>query len=70
MDGVLQAEENRTGGVDKDLVPYAANDMGWNVTDWFGRAGAFPLRRKTYEIFAFCWSRVTGENNPVDRSPS
>lgn len=71
LDGVMQGpgapDEDRSGGFEQGgwLVPYADEDMGRFVDDWFAAAEAFLLGRKTYEIFAAYWPQVTDENNPV-----
>jgi len=70
LDGVMQApgdpnedpEGFRYGGWQ---VPFADDDMARLVSAWFENAGAFLLGRKTYEIFAGYWPRVTDENDPV-----
>ena len=71
LDGVMQAP----GGPAEDtaghfmhggwLVPHADADMGAAMVDIFGRAEAFLLGRKTYDIFAAHWPRVTDPDDPV-----
>jgi dihydrofolate reductase len=71
LDGVMQApggpDEDRSGDFRHGgwLVPYADADMGRIVTDVFAKTDAFLLGRKTYEIFAAHWPRVTDPDDPV-----
>jgi dihydrofolate reductase len=65
LDGVMQApggpDEDREGGFEHGgwLVPYADDELTRLVIDWMQPADAFLLGRKTYEIFAASWPRVT-----------
>jgi dihydrofolate reductase len=71
LDGVYQApggpEEDRTGGFELGgwSFPYADEDAGRLVVDWFAQADAFLLGRRTYDIFAAYWPLVTDENDPI-----
>jgi dihydrofolate reductase len=71
LDGVMQApggpEEDRSNGFEYGgwLVPFADEDMNRYVSEWFAQADAFLFGRKTYEIMAAYWPRVTDENDPV-----
>jgi dihydrofolate reductase len=70
LDGVMQCP----GAPDEDgtgyeyggwSVPYGDEDFGKFMTSVFVNAEAFLLGRKTYEIFASYWPRVTDESNPI-----
>jgi len=71
LDGVMQAPGAPTEDPSGDfkhggwLVPYADADMGRIVTNAFAAADAFLLGRKTYQIFAAHWPRVTDPSDPV-----
>ncbi len=71
LDGVMQApggpDEDRSGNFRHGgwLVPYADADMGRIIDDTFAATDAFLLGRKTYEIFAAHWPRVTDPADPV-----
>lgn len=71
LDGVMQAPgaptEDPSGGFTHGgwLVPYADPDMGRYITEAFATMDALLLGRKTYEIFAAHWPRVTDPNDPI-----
>jgi len=74
LDSVMQAPggpaEDREGGFDLGgwLVPYADEDMGTFMVESITSTDAFLLGRKTYEIFAAHWPKVTDENDPIATS--
>lgn len=71
LDGVMQApggpEEDPRGGFELGgwSFPYADEDFGRFMAGCFDQADAFLLGRKTYDIFAAYWPRVTDENDPI-----
>jgi dihydrofolate reductase len=70
LDGVMQCP----GAPDEDgtgfeyggwSAPYADEDFGAFMTARIANADAFLLGRKTYEIFAGYWPRVTDPDHPI-----
>lgn len=68
VDGVMQApggpDEDREGGFEHGgwSVNYWDEFMGQTITEQTLRCGALLLGRKTYEIFAAHWPRVSDED--------
>jgi len=71
LDGVVQApggrEEDTGGGFEHGgwVMPLFDEATGAFMVEVFGRADAFLLGRKTYEIFAGYFPRVTDEDDPI-----
>jgi len=70
LDGVMQCpgvpDEDGTGfEYGGWIVPYGDEDFGKFMAAVFVNAEAFLLGRKTYEIFAGHWPRVTDESDPI-----
>jgi dihydrofolate reductase len=70
LDGVMQCpgapDEDGTGfSYGGWTVPYGDEDFGKFMASVFVNADAFLLGRKTYEIFAGYWPRVTDESHPI-----
>ncbi|MGW4031327.1 dihydrofolate reductase family protein [Streptomyces sp. NPDC004838] len=71
LDGVMQApggpEEDPSGGFDLGgwSVPYGDEDFGAFMTEVFDRVGGFLLGRRTYEIFAGYWPKMTDPADPI-----
>jgi len=71
LDGVMQAP----GGPDEDResgfphggwqAPYSSEVVGRLVTEGIADADGFLLGRKTYDIFASYWPKVTDPGNPI-----
>ena len=71
LDGVYQApggpKEDPRDGFEQGgwSVPYGDEDFGRFVEEVFGHVDAFLLGRRTYDIFASYWPKVTDPADPV-----
>ena len=71
LDGVMQApggpDEDREGGFPHGgwQAPYVDETMGRLVTQGFADADGFLLGRKTYDIFANYWPKITDPDNAI-----
>jgi dihydrofolate reductase len=71
LDGVMQApggpDEDRDGGFEHGGwgVTHFDEKMGQIMGDWMSQAGGFLLGRRTYQIFAAHWPRITDPQDPV-----
>ena len=71
LDGVMQApgapDEDTSGGFIHGgwVVPHFDADVGAAIDAIFAQADAFLLGRKTYDLFAAYWPRITEPGNTV-----
>ncbi|MGW2862017.1 dihydrofolate reductase family protein [Streptomyces sp. NPDC001205] len=71
LDGVVQAP----GGPEEDpgdgfahggwQAPFGDDETDRQIIEWFAGAEAFLLGRRTYDIFAGYWPRVTEPDHPI-----
>lgn len=71
LDGVMQApggpDEDRSGGFTHGgwVAGYPEEAVGRKIVEGTGDADGFLLGRRTYDIFAGYWPKVTDPGNPV-----